>query len=392
MMKNRRLSHWLAGAGALLALALAFRPRPVVVETALVTRGPMSVTVDEEGRTRVRERFVVAAPIGGRLNRITLHEGDPVTPATVLARIVPAPLDPRALAQAQARLRGAEAARLAASAREETARAAFDQAHRDRGRAEELGREGLEPVEGRERAASREVAAASELAAARHASESSAQEVAEARAALLASSPATARTGAGVPVVSPVKGTLLRVLQESDRVVAAGTPLFEIGDLGDIEVVAELLSSDALRVSPGSVMRISGLGPAEVRARVRRVEPAAFTKVSALGVEEQRVVVVGDFVEPPAGTGDGYRVEVRVVVWESANALIVPGSALFREGAAWRAFVIDKGRAAARTVDVGHRTSTEVEVRGGLEEGERVVLYPGDRVREGLRVTHELRE
>ena len=392
MSKNRRLSHVLLAVSVLLGLGLALRPRPVLVETALVTRGPMSVTVDEEGRTRVRERFVVAAPIAGRLNRITLHEGDPVTPATVLARIVPAPLDPRSLAQADARLRAAEAAHLAASAREGAARAAFDQAHRDRGRAEELGREGLEPAEGRERAASREVAAASELAAARHAAESSAQEVAEARAALLASSPATARAGAGVSVVSPVKGTLLRVLQESDRVVPAGTALFEIGDLGEVEVVAELLSSDALRVSPGSMMRISGLGPAEVLGRVRRVEPSAFTKVSALGVEEQRVFVVGEFLERPAGVGDGYRVEVRVVVWEAPMILIVPGSALFREGALWRAFVIEQGRAAIRTVEVGHRTSTEVEVRGGLKEGDRVVLYPGDRVLEGLRLTHELRD
>ncbi len=392
MFKNRRLRHVLLGSAALLGLALAFWPRSFPVESALVARGPMSVTVDEEGRTRVRERFVVAAPIAGRLNRIALHEGDPVTPATILARIVSAPLDPRALAQAQARLRAAEAARLAASAREETARAAFDQAHRDRGRAEQLGREGLEPVEGRERAKSRELSAASELAAASHAAGSSAQGVAEARAALLSSTPLGERAGGGVPVVSPVKGTLLRVLQESDRVVAAGTPLFEIGDLGDVEVVAELLSSDALQVLPGSKMRISGIGATEVEGRVRRVEPSAFTKVSALGVEEQRVIVVGDFLKAPTGIGDGYRVDVSVVVWEAPSTLIVPGSALFRDGASWRAFVIERGRAVARTVDAGRRTSTDVEVRVGLNEGERVVLYPGDRVREGLRVTHELRD
>ena len=193
-------------------------------------------------------------------------------------------------------------------------------------------------------------------------------------------------------MVSPVKGTLLRVLQESDRVVAAGTPLFEIGDLGDIEVVAELLSSDALQVRPGSKMLISGLGASEVEGRVRRVEPSAFTKVSALGVEEQRVIVVGDLLEPPSGIGDGYRVDVRVVVWEASDALLAPGSALFREGASWRAFVIERGRARTRNVDVGHRTAAEVEVRGGLIEGERVVLYPGDRVSEGRRVTHELRD
>jgi HlyD family secretion protein len=347
----------------------------------------MTVTVDEEGRTRVRERFVVAAPVAGRLERIVLHEGDAVAVGAVMAHVAPAPLDPRATAQARARLGAAEASRAAAKAREQSARAAFDQAHRDRERAEELGREGIQAAEGREKAELQEVAAAAELTAARHASEAAVEEIAEARAALLASAPEVRRPGGGVAVRAPLKGTVLRVLQESDRVVAAGTPLFELGDLAELEIVSELLSSDAVNVKPGATMWVGGFGGAlEVMGRVRRVEPSGFTKLSALGVEEQRVNVVGDFLTVPAGVGDGYRVEVRVVVWESPQALVVPGSALYRAGASWRAFVVENGRAVSREVKVGHRTSTEAEVLGGLAERDRVVLYPGDRVKDGIRV------
>ncbi len=387
MGKKRKFQYAALGAILLAALYMVLRPGVIVVESAAVERGPLTVTVDEEGRTRVRERFVVAAPVGGRLQRIDLHEGDPVAVGTVVAHIAPAPLDPRAQGQAEARLRAAQASREAAASREQSARAAFDQAHRDRERSDDLGREGIQPAEGHERAVLAEIAAAAELAAARHAAEAAVQEVAEARAALLATSPDARRPSGLVPVRSPQKGAVLRLLQESDRVVAAGTPLFELGDLDDLEVVAELLSSDAVNVKPGAAMWIGGWGGGhDLAGRVRRVEPSGFTKVSALGVEEQRVNVVGDFVSGAGGLGDGYRVEVRVVVWQSESALRVPGSALYRTGSDWRAFVIERGRAVSRMVQVGHRTNTEAEILGGLKEGERVILYPGDRVSEGVRV------
>jgi HlyD family secretion protein len=387
MWKNRRVPFTLLGIVLALSIVAAFRPRPVIVESALAKRGPLSVTVDEEGRTRVRERFVVAAPVAGRLQRIALHEGDLVKAGAVMAHLVPAPLDTRTLAQAEARLRAAEAAQSSARAREDGARAAFDQSHRDRERSDELGREGLQPVEARERALLLEVTAASDLSAARHATEAAAQEIAEARAALLAASPDSRRPGGVVPVTAPLHGTVLRVLQESDRVVAAGTPLFELGDMTELEVVAELLSSDAVNVKPGATMWIGGFGgSSELEGRVRRVEPSGFTKVSALGVEEQRVNVVGDFLAAPAGLGDGYRVEVRAVAWEEPSVLLVPGSALYRTGSEWRVFVVEKGRAISRVLEVGHRTATEAEVRSGLKEGDRVILYPGDRVKEGIRV------
>lgn len=387
MWKKRKFQYAALGAILLAALYAVLRPQAVLVESAVVARGPLTVTVDEEGRTRVRERFVVAAPVAGRLQRVDLHEGDPVAAGAIVAHIAPAPLDPRAQGQAEARLRAAEASRAAAASREQSARAAFDQAHRDRERSDDLGREGIQPAEGHERAMLSEIAAAAELAAARHATEAAVQEVAEARAALLATSPDARRPSSLVPVRTPQKATVLRVLQESDRVVAAGTPLFELGDLDELEVVAELLSSDAVNVKPEASMWMGGWGGShDIAGRVRRVEPSGFTKVSALGVEEQRVNVVGDFVSGSEGLGDGFRVEVRVVVWESQSALKVPGSALYRTGSDWRAFVIESGRAVSRIVQVGHRTTTEAEVLGGLKEGDRVVLYPGDRVEAGTRV------
>lgn len=387
MERKRKLRYGILAVLLVIALALTFRPRPLVVEKASVTRGPLTVTVDEEGRTRVRERFVVAAPVAGRLQRIVLHEGDVVEPGAVVARIAPAPLDPRVSGQARARLSAAEAAREAATARVERARAAFEQAHRDRDRADELGREGLQSAEERERVVLAEVTAAAELDAARHAEKAATYDVAEARAALLAATPEGQRSGALVAVRSPEKGAVLRVLQESDRVVAAGTPLFELGDLDALEIVAELLSSDAVNVKPGASMRIEGWGGAEaLDGHVRRIEPGGFTKVSALGVEEQRVNVVGDFVSRPPGLGDGFRVEVRIVVWESPGVVRVPGGALFRAGTEWKVFRIEGGRARAREVEVGYRTATLAEVRAGLKEGELVILYPGDRVQEGSRV------
>ena len=386
MAKNRRVVYALMGLLLLSGLAAALRPRAVVVESALVTRGRMTVTVDEEGRTRVRERFVVGAPVAGRLERIELHEGDPVSAGQVMGRLAPAPLDPRAVGQARARLGAAEASRAAAKAREDAARAAFDQAHRDRQRAEQLGREGIQASEERERAQLQEVASAAEMSAARHAAEAAAQEVAEAKAALLASAPEDRRPAA-VLVRAPLKGTVLRVLQESDRVVAAGTPLFELGDMAALEIVSELLSSDAVNVKPGATLWIGGFGgSSEVKGRVRRVEPSGFTKLSALGVEEQRVNVVGDFESVPEDLGDGYRVEVRAVVWDSPDVIMAPGSALFRTGASWRAFVVENGRAVGRDVTLGHRTATDAEVLSGLRERDRVILYPGDRIREGSRV------
>jgi HlyD family secretion protein len=395
----RRILGVALGAAALLAAGYYLVRAPAVpVELAEVTRGALRVTVDEEGETRVRERFVVAAPTSGRLLRIALDEGDSVGAGDVVARIVPSPLDPRDQAAAQARLEAAQAQKQAAVARRSLAEAALAQARRDAERADLLRKAGTISAEAHEQARLSLTRAREEGRAAGFAVDAAEHEVQAARAALLASRAPGPRAGSGgepcsdgsgpcVDVRAPVPGEVLRVLEESERIVLAGTPLLELGDPGDLEIVVDVLSADAVRIQPGAEMVVEDWGgDAPLRARVRLVEPSGFTKVSALGVDEQRVNVIGDFVDPPGRLGDGFRVEARVVVWEGADVVRVPGSALFRRGDAWNVFVVDGGRARRREVEVGQRGTFEAEVRGGLEAGERVVLHPSDRVQDDVRV------
>jgi HlyD family secretion protein len=404
MAEPRRRWVW---ALAAIAVALAFwwlwRPRPIAVDVAVVTRGPLVVTVDEEGETRVRQRYVVAAPTSGRLLRIDLDEGDRVEAGQAVARIEPAPLGPRDLAAARARLEAAQATERAAAARLGRAAAALAQARRDAARAEQLHGSGAISDDAREKARLAETSAAREHEEARHAADAAAHEVEAARALLIAAHAGVAapdpvdEPAVGVPcagavpcveVLAPVDGRVLRIPERSERIVLAGTPLLEVGDPDDLEIVADLLSRDAVRVRPGARVRIEEWGgPEALEARVRRVDPSGFTKVSALGVEEQRVNVVADLVTPEPRLGDGFRVEVRIVVWEAPDVLRVPASALFRAGPDWAVFAIEGGRARQRIVAVGEVASFEAEVREGLAEGDRVVLHPSDRVRDGVRVT-----
>jgi HlyD family secretion protein len=394
---------WVAAAAVAGALLLwwIWRPRPIAVDVATVRRGPMVVTVDEEGETRVRERYVVAAPTSGRLLRIRLDEGDPVAAGAAVARIEPAPLDPRDLAAAEARLEAAEATRRAASARMGRAEAALAQARRDAARTEQLHRAGTISDDAREKARLAETSAVREHEEARFAADAAAHEIEAARALLIAASAGAPPSGdgprsgppcaSGAPCIearAPVAGQVLRVLEESERIVVAGTPLLEVGDPAALEIVSDLLSRDAVRVRPGARVLVEdwgGLGALE--ARVRLVEPSGFTKISALGVEEQRVNVVSDLVEPEPRLGDGYRVEVRVVVWEGADVVQAPASALFRAGEDWAVFVVEGGRARRRVVEVGEQGTFEAAVRDGLAEGETVVLHPSDRLRDGARVS-----
>lgn len=364
-----------AGAYALL------RPAPLPVETARVTRGPLQVTVDEEGETRVRDRYVVAAPVAGRVARIELREGDPVAAGQVVARLFAAPLDARAREQAAGRVAQAEDAQRAADAGVKQAVAAAEQARRGARRAQQLAAQNLIAPEERERAELEQATRAEELESAQFRAQAAAHDVDVARAALLAGA------GTAIPLRSPVTGRVLRIPERSERVVLAGTPLIELGDPARLEIVADLLSSDAVRVEPGDAILIEGWGGGRtLRGRLRRVEPSGFTKVSALGVEEQRVNVIGDFVDPPGVIGDRYRVEVRIVVWEERDVLQVPTSALFRHGDAWSVFVIEDGRARQRDVRVGHQSTFAAEVMGGLPEGDAVIRNPSDRITDGVRV------
>ena len=302
--KNKRLRFTLTLiALAALVAAVGFpvlRPRPLKVETARALRGPMQVTIDAEGHTRVRDRYTVAAPVTGQLRRIELRRGDAVSVGVTLAIIAPAPVG------------------------------------------------SVPPSEQGQQF-----------------------------------------TPQSAVVRSPINGRVLRVLEENERVVAAGTPLLELSNTANLEVVVDVLSTDAVRLRPGALVLIEGWGGDEpLRARVRLVEPSAFTKVSALGIEEQRVNVISDFVVP-APLGDGFRVEARFVTWEGRDVLKVPSSAVFRTGNEWGVFLVSGGRAHARRVETGKRTDSEVEIVRGLDEGDAVILHPSNQLAEGARVEEQ---
>ncbi len=392
----------LALALATLALALlgwwALRPPAVPIEAGSVTRGPLQLTVDEEGETRVRQRFVLAAPAAGRLLRIELDAGDEVAVGDVVARIVPAPLDPRDEAAARARLEASEDARRGADARAALADAALAQAERNLERAQRLREAGVQSDEALERAHLDRTRAQREREAARFATAAADHEADAARAVLMAaraSRSASAQAlddpcatpGNCIDVRAPVAGHVLRIHEESERIVMAGAPLLDLGDPTAIEIVVDVLSADAVKIQPGADLWIDDWGGDQpLRATVRRVEPSGFTKVSALGVEEQRVNVIGDFVDPPTGLGDGFRLEARIVVWQADDVLRVPSSALFRHGEGWAVFVVDGGVVRLREVEVGARGPFEAELTGGLEAGAVVVLHPSDRLADGVRV------
>ncbi len=377
-------------------LVYAFRPQPVPVDFARVERGPLVVTVDEEGETRVRDVFVLSAPIAGRARRIESEVGDAVvageTVVVEIEPIDPAFLDVRSKAQAQAAVRTAEAAGVLASAELERAQAELAFADAELKRARRLIPQGTISQRRLDEDERTFKTAKANLATAQAALDMRNAELERARAELL--SPLETRGQAtGCPCVSvtaPVSGRILRVHHKSAGVVAPGEPLIEIGDPGDLEIVADLLSSDAVKVEAGQRVMIEDWGGEVLNGRVERVEPYGFTKVSALGIEEQRVNVVIDFADPPERwqrLGHGYRVEARIVLWEGEDVLKVPLNALFRDGDAWAVFVETEGRAEKRQVEPGRQNGLASEIRAGLEAGQRIVLHPSDRVVEGVRLT-----
>lgn len=383
---SRRLALLASLAAAAALVFLVLRPRPVRVETATAVRGPLAVSIDEQGETRIRHRYTVAAPVAGRLRRIDLHPGDAVRAGQRIAELDPLPLDRRSREQAAARLAAAESSRREADALARRAQAAFEQARRTFARSERLAAEKVISAERIEADRTALRTAGSDLEAARFRARAAGFEVANARAALLDAEGGQGPGGA-LPALSPIDGRVLRVCEECEKVVPAGTPLLELGDVADLEVVVDLLSSDALAVRPGTPMLLdTGAGGPPLRARVASVEPSGFTKVSPLGIEEQRVNVIGELLDPPGSLGDRFRVEARIVVWQAAAVLKVPAGALVREGDGWAVFVVREGRARRRAVEVGHRNPAEAEVLGGLTAGERVIVYPGDAVADGVRV------
>jgi HlyD family secretion protein len=388
-LTNRRVL--ISAAVIAVLLAVAFWPTPVPVEVATVTRGSLMLTIDEEGQTRVRDRYVVSAPVHGRVLRIELEPGDPVKRGEEVARVraeTPPLLDARSRAEAEAALESARAALGRARADEQRTRAALAQAERELRRARELAAAELatgqlvDTREAEERTA-REAANAAAFAV-----QAAQAEVDRARARL---DPGTAPPGRVVSVPAPVDGVVLKRLRQSESIVPAGEPLLEIADPQQLEIVSDLLSTDAVRVKPGDRVLVEQWGGAEVlEARVRRVEPSGFTKISALGVEEQRVNVVFDFVDPAAAwrqLGDAYRVEVRVVVWSADSVLKVPTGALFRVGESWAVYTVEDGRARQRLIEIDHQTGQDAEVTSGLSEGAQIVLHPPDILADGASVS-----
>lgn len=398
MLNKKNLAYALAAVAIIAALAWAFSPRAVEVDTAAAARGDFEQTVDDDGKTRVRDRYVVSAPLAGRLQRISLKAGDPVSEGLPLAVIAPALspfLDLRSRNELGERLGTAEAAQLRAAARVERAQAALDQAIAEAVRARTLAEKNYVSKNQAEQAELAEKLNRRELDAARFEAHAAEHDVAQARAALArvgkgAKGGMAGRAGEQWEIRSPVSGRVLRVLQESEAVVAVGTPLLEIAQPEALEVVVDVLSTDAVQVRPGMAVHLERWGRGQPLAgRVRLIEPAAFTKVSALGVEEQRVNVVIDLVSPQSewqALGDGYKVDARIVVARRENVLKIPLGALFRDGGSWAVFVIDGGRAVKRAVEVTGRNSQEALVDKGLAEGERVIAYPSDAVKEGVRV------
>jgi HlyD family secretion protein len=402
-----------------LALGWAFAPRPLAVETAVVTEGRFETSIEEEGKTRLLERYVVTAPLAGRLARITLKEGDAVAAGATVATLtpmLPALLDDRSRRELQARQQAAQAGLQRAATRIARAQVGLEQAQVEARRAEQLAQQGfiaptkLDADRLAVRAAQQELLSSD---AERHIAQ---HELEQAQAALSATLPAASANRGGLGLRSPIMGQVLRVLQGSEGAVAAGTPLLELGDTTRLEVVAELLTTDALAAQPGSPVTIERWGgPSTLQGQVLRVEPAAFTKVSALGVEEQRVRVLIGITSPRPqwqALGDGFRVGLRIVTQAEEQALQVPLSAVFplpaaspaawpaaagasaaaagtagRDGAATHAvFVLDAGRARQVGVAVLARSSGMAWVRAGLAPGTPVVVYPPAALRDGHRV------
>ncbi len=392
----RRKRRWLPYVGGALLLALIVAglwPKPLPVETVPAALGPLRVTVDDEGQTRVRNRYVISSPAGGQLRRIELKAGAEVVAGQTIVAILETGgsdlLDARSQAQAEARVLAAESAREQAAAQQERATATLALARADLARARLLAAQSVISQQDLDVALTREITAAQEARAAGFGLQVAEYELEQARA-VLGRGAASGGAASTLVITSPVSGRVLRVLQESARVVPSGFPLLEVGDPTDLEVRVEVLSRDGVRVRPGArVLLEQWGGDRPLEARVRWVEPAAFTKISALGVEEQRVYVIADFVDPVDARptlGDGFRVEARIVIAEEASVLQVPAGALFQREGRWQTFVVEGGRSRLRTVGVGRSNGIQTEITDGLTEGEAVIVYPGDRVEDGSRV------
>ncbi len=386
----RRLITLFIIAGIAAALAWAFWPRPLPVETAVIGRRDLQVTVEEEGKSRIREVFTVSAPISGQVERIGLHAGDAVvkgeTVVVSMRPVAPGLLDARLKRVAEAAIASARAGVDFAAAEVKQAEAQLAFLKTELSRAERLSRQGTISERAFDKARLDADTAAAALDSAKASLLVRRRDLERAEAALIETG--TSEGPCCTEIRAPVTGRILRVLAESEQVVQAGTPLVEIGDPADIEIVADVLSRDAVEIRPGADAVIDNWGGPPLAARVTRVEPSAVTKVSALGIEEQRVAVILDLVDPEGRQrlGDGFRVVARITTWEGKNLTAVPVAALFRRGGDWAVYAVADGKAALRTVELGRRNAAFAEVTSGLAEGDTVILHPSDQMADGVAV------
>jgi len=382
------------GAAVLAALVWAFMPSPAEVEVASVGQGRFERAVQDDGKTRLRERYLVSTPLTGRVARIELKQGDVVTRDAVLATVwpvAPALLDARARSEQQARIGAMEASVARARANVGRSLAALEQARAELKRSETLAQQGYVSPNQNETGRLNVRLREKELESARQEEDATRHELEQSRAALKQFSQ-TASEGPqrAFSIKAPVSGKVLKILQQSEGIVSAGTPLMELGDPSQLEVVVDVLTEDAAQIKPGTPVRLMNWGgPEQLNGQVRLVEPAAFTKVSALGVEEQRVNTVIDITSPPESwraLGDGFKVDVRVLVQVVENAVMVPVSALFPVGARSALFIVDAGRVRQQEVEVAARNGVQAWIRTGLQPGTKVVVYPDSALRDGDRV------
>lgn len=391
----RQALPWLIALALVALIVYGLTPKALPVEAAKVTRGPLAVSVLEEGKTRIRHRYTISPPISGFLQRVALRAGDRIAAGqTVLCEIQAEPaslLNPRNQTEAEARVKAVEAALNQRQADLERAHAANDLANRELNRAIPLRKSGAISTKEWDTAEMQASMRGREERGAEFALQVAKFDLQQAEAALLQARGGAAATGEPFLILAPIDGYVLNVFEESARVLASGTPIMEVGNPTDLEAEIELLSTDAAGVAPGAKALIERWGgPQPLRATVSMVEPAAFTKISALGVEEQRVKVRVQFEEPPAALtplGDRYRVEARITTWSAPGVLQIPSGALFRRGGDWMCFVVTGSHARLRRLEIAHNNGLQAEVLAGIAEGEAAILHPPDAVTDGVKVT-----
>ena len=381
LSKTKRL----IGISVVIAAVILFfvmRPSPLPVDSDVVKRGPLQVTLDGEGVTRVNDRFVLAAPVTGKLLRIVLEEGDVVRKGSVVASVLPAELDTRAYSEASSRVGSARAALDEAVARQRRVQLSLDQTDRRLARYQNLYREGAVPKESYELAETEAQIAKKEADQAR-----SGVEAARFNLAALHAAVDRQVGGKAVTVHSPVNGRVLKIHEKSERLIPAGSPLVDIGDPSAIELVIDVLSSDAIAVKQGNRVLVTNWGgDKQLQGVVKTIVPAAFNKVSVLGIEEKRVNIVAVLDTNEPLLGDNFRAQASIVLREANNVLQVPVSSLFRGKNGWHLFVIEDGKAVEKAVMIGMRGTWQAEVLAGVSEGQRVVVHPSNELKEGMAV------